>query len=326
MAYIRFLNFDQNSIQYIREYHTFGRRDEAVDTFIDHSFVSKLHAFIEWKDPHWLINDVSKNGVWLNEKKIPLYTATVLSEGDVIEIAGKAETAFKICDLVEPRNMIYRADRQHIMIPLENNTLIPGEAEPEYALYKCPDRMQWLSEEIVGSGDATVDDHAPYEHGPYQHGDSIKCREADWLLFLVSETQATTEFWTQQRSLDDVEFRCDLSQDEESTELTLIDGRNEIVLGQRPHNYLLAHLLRFKHAQQISAQDQTAGWMDCKLLTKELGIDEANMNIQIFRARKQVAEALPFLHGHSRLIERRKGSVRVGISNYSIHKEGIREI
>ena len=326
MAYLQFLNFDQNSVHYVREYHTFGRRAESVDTFIEHSSVSKLHTFIEWKNSQWYINDVSKNGVWLNEKKITPYTPTTLSNGDVVEIAGLAESAFKVCDLVEPRNMIYRADRHNIVIHLENNTLIPSEAAPEFALYKCPDRMQWFSEDIVQNNDASLDDHSQYEHGPLKHGDSIRYGANEWILFLVSETDATTEFWAQQRSLDDVEFRCDLSQDEESTELTLIDGKNEIELGQRSHHYLLAHLLRFKHTQQANTNDQTAGWMDCKLLTKELGIDEAHMNIQIFRARKQVADALPMLHGHSSLIERRRGSVRVGLSNYSVYKEGSREI
>lgn len=326
LAYIQFLNSGQHSFCYLREYHTFGRRAESVDTLLEHTFVSKLHSFIEWKNPHWLINDVSKNGVWLNSKQITPYTATQLKKGDVVEIAGRAETAFKICDLSEPHNMIYRADRNAIATSLENNTLIPSEIAPEYALYKCPDRMQWFSEEIVQSEDESIDEHAPYEHGPYQHGDSIQCRSGEWILFLVSETDATTEFWAQQRNLNDVEFRCDLSQDEENTMLTLIDGKNEIELGSRSHHYLLAHLLRFKHAQQTSAEDPAAGWMDCKLLTKELGIDEAYMNIQIFRARKQVADALPLLRGHSTLIERRRGSVRVGLSNYSIYKEGAREV
>ena len=56
-----------NSI-YLREYHTFGRRAEVVDSVIDHPLMSKIHALIEWNNSSWNIKDVSSNGTLVNNR------------------------------------------------------------------------------------------------------------------------------------------------------------------------------------------------------------------------------------------------------------------
>jgi len=82
----------------------------------------------------------------------------------------------------------------------------------------------------------------------------------------------------------------------------------------------MVHLLRYRTSQA----DESA-WLNNQVLLKELGLEETHMNIQIFRARKQVATALPTLTGHSKLIERRRGSLKVSIKNFEIYKEGVKE-
>jgi len=312
VASFEFKSPDVNGLEYLRDYHTFGRRKDSVDTYINHSYVSKLHAVIEWRQPNWLLKDMSKNGLKLNNKIIPVQTPVVLSVGDVIDFAGMGEATLIIKDLDAPVPMLINQVDPTETIKIDESMLLPNEQSPELALHLCPDREQWFAERITEG----------IEAGPYVHGDLLKLGDAEWKFLMVSQDDATKEFNAKQHSLNDVTFRFDLSQDEESTNLTLIDNGVEIELGERSHHYLLVHLLR--HSAQ--AEDKAGSWLDSQLLMKELGLEEAHMNIQIFRARKQVASALPTVSGHSRLIERRRGALRPGINNIEIYKEGVKEL
>lgn len=309
MASFNYKTPDYSSLNYLRDYHTFGRRGDSVDTLIKYPYVSKLHAVVEWREPNWLLKDVSKNGLKLNNKVIPAQKPVVLSVGDVIDFAGMNEVTITINDLDAPTPMLINMHSPDETIEFNESCLLPNEDQPEIALYFCPDRQQWYAENLA----------VGIEAGPYNHDDKIKLCGHEWRFLLVSEDDATTEFAKEQKTLDDIIFRFDLSQDEESTNLTIIDNGVEIELGERSHHYLLVHLLR-------NRTNNGTGWLDSQVLMKELGLEEAHMNIQIFRARKQIRNALPSVSGHSTLIERRRGALRSGIQNIEIYKEGIREI
>jgi len=291
---------NQNGLEYLRDYHTFGRRKDSVDTLLEHTYVSKFHAVIEWRKPNWLIKDVSKNGLKLNNKIIPAQKPVVLNLGDTIDFAGVGEVALTITNLDAPVPMLINDASPAETIEITESILLPNEDTPELALYLCPDREQWFAENVEQG----------VEVGPYEHGDLIKLGGAEWKFLLIAEDDATTEFDTKQLTLNDMIFRFDVSQDEESTSLTIIENGLEIDLGVRSHHYLLVHLLRHRSVQG----------------NEELGLEETHMNIQIFRARKQVAATLPAASGHSKLIERRRGALRTSISKFEIYKEGVREV
>lgn len=309
MASFDFKSPDSSGLHYLRDYHTFGRRDESVDTFLKYPYVSKLHAVIEWREPSWLLKDVSKNGIKLNNKVIPQQKPIALSVGDVIDFAGMNEVTVTINDLTPPTRMLINTKNPSQTIDLPDSSLLPDEENPELAVYLCPDRGQWYAESAAEG----------IEAGPYNHNDLIKIGDDEWKFLLVTEEDVTTEFVREQTTLDDVIFRFDLSQDEESTNLTLINGGIEVELGERSHHYLLVHLLRYR-------MNNESGWLDSQILMKELGLEEAHMNIQIFRARKQLRNSMPTSTGHSKFIERRRGALRSSIKNIEIYKEGVKEI
>jgi len=63
------------------------------------------------------------------------------------------------------------------------------------------------------------------------------------------------------------------------------------------------------------------GWVSIDKLTNDLGFTESHVNIQIHRARKQLADKLKDLGlSGPMLIERKKGQVRFGASNFKIFK------
>ncbi len=297
-------------LTYLRDYHTFGRRKESVDTVLDYSYISKFHAVIEWREPNWLLKDVSKNGLKLNNKIIAAQKPVILKLGDTIDLAGTGKVTLTINSLDAPVPMLINTASPTETIQISENILLPNEEQPELALYLCPDRYQWFSERVEQG----------VESGPYLHGDSIKIGGLDWDFLLIADDDATTEFNPKQRNLNDILFRFDLSQNEENTNLTLIENGLEIDLGERSHHYLLLHLLRHR-----VEQGNDLGWLDSQLLMKQLGLEETHMNIQIFRIRKQIVAALPLVTGRSKLIERRRGALRANINNVKIYKEGVEE-
>lgn len=311
MASFDLVTPDYSGLEYLRDYHTFGRRSDAVDTCFDYSYISKLHAIIEWREPNWLLKDVSTNGLKLNGKIIPAQKPIVLNLNDKIDFAGAEEVLVTVTDVSAPMPILINQNNRAEIIEIAESVLLPNERAPEIALHYCPDREQWFSD----SADLG------HEAGPYEHGDYIEIGGEKWEFFLIAEDDATTELVTNQTTLDDILFRFDLSQDEESANLTLIlNSGVELELGERSHHYLLVHLLRYreKNGDKVT-------WLDNHLLMKELGLEETHLNIQIFRARKQVALALPSVTGHSTFIQRRRGALRLGIHRFEIYKEGVQE-
>jgi len=318
---------DSGEVIHLREYHTFGRRRHEVDTLLDYAFVSKLHTVIEWKAESWVITDMSSNGTWVNGDRLNVYTPRVPKKGDLIEITGSGNLKFDVVNISAPVDMVYRVDDKLEMRLLDENQLLPNESLPILEVYKCPERLDWFAQRL------DLDDDWSTELGPFDHGSQLRCGDHMWEFFVVNEEPATVAIESTLKNVSEVELRFDVSQDEENTSLTLIHNGREDDLAERSHHYLLVYLLRWKASQQAEKtplnqkeNDESLGWMDCSVLAKDLGVDETHMNILVFRARQQITKALVGYSGSSALFQRRRGAIRVGISNYSIYKEGIREI
>lgn len=111
----------------------------------------------------------------------------------------------------------------------------------------------------------------------------------------------------------------EVSLNEEHVFLTLQDeGPQRIHLGERVHHYSLLVLARLRladAARGIEAGGQ--GWIDNERLLKMLGVDGGHLNIQLFRARRQILSAVPEMAG---VIERRRGEVRFGEMGVRIYR------
>ena len=305
MACFRLKSQSGSRLVYLRDYHTFGRRSDSVDTAIDSKQISKLHAIIEWRKPKWLIKDVSKNGVKLNNRVMPAQKFVALKVGDKVDFAGESEFTLSMLDLDAPASMLINQASPAKTIEIIQSILLPNEEAPELALYRCHDHKQWFSEPIQ-------QDREPVFH---RNGDLIEFNNSVW-KFLIIAINDELEPAPRQTSLDEIAFRFGINPDKRSTNLTLIKGGLEIDLGDDPHYSLLAHLLRSQ-----SEQDDNSIWLNNKKVRQELGLSEAQMNLQIFNARKQIEEALPNVAGHSKLIERKRRELKVNIKNFEIYKE-----
>lgn len=305
MAYLR--NVQTNEVVYLLNHHTFGRRHELVDTCIPQPEISKIHAVIEWKGNQWEIRDLGRNGTWVNQRRLPAAASTVLEAGHIIQFANLPQHEWHVENTDRPANLLLglnaRSSTQH---PITQYHLLPDNDNPLAALYLCSNRGHWILEPLNG-GDGGLES----AESILAHGDVIELGEHQWRLFINGEPQHTIDLSNRQATTENCEFRFDVSLDEEHIEL-MLQYQNELIdLGERSHHYLLLHLARVKnkHAQQ-GLDQKYQGWISNEQLAKELGIGISHINIQIFRARKQISEAFPDMVGITELLQRRRGEVR----------------
>ena len=70
---------------------TIGRGDEGIDARINHDLISKLHAYLIWKDNQFWLVDASSNGTWLATDSQP---QARLEQGAYVPLM--ADTSFEI--------------------------------------------------------------------------------------------------------------------------------------------------------------------------------------------------------------------------------------
>lgn len=120
-----------------------------------------------------------------------------------------------------------------------------------------------------------------------------------------------------------VYFEFHTSQDEEHTFILAHMNCTGVDLGERVHHYLLLLLARQRLNDADKGFDSSnQGWVRVERLSVMLGLCESYVNLQIHRARKQLARFAGSDEGAAQLIERRAGEVRFGYANYRIKKAG----
>ena len=72
--------------------------------------------------------------------------------------------------------------------------------------------------------------------------------------------------------------------------------------------------------QERGLEPGAQGWLASAELSRMLGLETTHLNIQIFRAREQLMTALPGVAALSRLIERRRGELRIGDMPFEIYR------
>lgn len=313
MAFL--LNNDTQAYIPLAPHHTFGRLGNRVNTVLDKPYISKLHTTIEWRNARWSIKNLGRNGTLVNGTPLLPGEMRALKKGDHIHFAEPNDPAFEVIDLSAPCDILWPLNNQTIPRPinLDRYHLLPDENAPSLTVFQ--DNQQWFVEPLQHQADDMA--------RPLQAGEIIQVEDTQW-QFIPADIYDPTEAKARSHdALPNFEFVFELSQDEESTQLTLKAASQKIDLGVRTHHYLLLQLARHRaHDQASGLSDIELGWVYTEELIKELGLDETHANIQIFRARKQLSEALPHLNIQRDLIHRRGGKLRFGCDKFTIYKSG----
>ncbi len=293
-------------------HHTFGRLATSVDTHIEKPYVSKLHAAIEWTGRHWRIKNLGLNGTWINGVSLGQGESRDLEAGDTIHFAEQSDPGFKVIDIAAPADMLWPLDKNPLQtapIYLSRYHLLPDANTPELALFFNEDSQHWRREPL----------HQQHEE-PFElnDGDLVQFCNSHWQFVraqIVGPTEAKAS-----RHINDYEFIFNMSLDEETTQLEL-HHQQTLDLAVRTHHYLLLQLARHRAEDATRGLDsKSQGWVYADQLAAELGLDSTHMNIQIFRARKQLADSLPEALGQQCLLERRGGKIRFGCEKFKIYK------
>lgn len=136
----------------------------------------------------------------------------------------------------------------------------------------------------------------------------------------VSRTLASLNADCSHTRLENLCLNFQISLNEEHTFLSISYGnKQDVDLGERAHHYSLLTLARRRLDDAKNGLDPSSqGWLELAQLSKSLGIEPEHLNIQIFRARTQLLNALPQLAHLPSIIERRRGEVRFGAHQFCI--------
>lgn len=312
MAYIKFITSDE--IEHLHTPNVFGRKNIAANTSVDSHLVSRNHASIEWQNEHWCIQDFSRNGTWVNGVQLESHMPKKLEINDLIKLGSNDDNGitFTICNLDAPRDIIFRPHPSLQTVSIIESNLIPTPSSPDFGLYYCHDRKNWFSQPFNIENNS-IDNH---EKGPHQHGDEIQCAGNRWTLFLLNQDSASTPVRKKSKiNISSIEFRILFNRTEDNIQITLISRDDEKELDQQRYNPILAHLINLQ-------QKSDDGWVKFHDLSNACGKNFANINLQLFLLRHHLTSILPQCKGLSTIIERKGETLRLGIKNYSIYRNG----
>jgi len=300
---------------YLYAHHSFGRYIYSVDTVISDPVVSKIHMTIEWHNNQWLLRDLSRNGTWLNNRKLNTDQLIALKLGDCISITHDGKNNYTVenlsapCDLLIP---ISSTDKSKA-IELKLYHLLPCDESPTVAIIFDKIESCWYVEYL--NSDSFLSSHKLEDNG------YIDINGQRWQLKLSHLENETQIYNTQEYTVDDLELTFDISLDEETTYLKLTSPKGIIDFKTYIHHYLTLHLARCK-VKDIKTEINTdlLGWVNTESLCKDLGVDIYHLNIQIHRIRKQFYDLLSDLVISENIIERRKKHVRFTGSAFQVYK------
>ncbi|TQV88041.1 FHA domain-containing protein [Aliikangiella coralliicola] len=284
---------------YLKPVHIFGRDSNTADTVISHQGSSRLHCVLRWQAGHWFVTDESKNGCFINGKRIEKGHSLCLAKGDVFSTCKNNSAAWTFEDESAPKPIILNKESSR-WIELEPLNILPDENTPECQIVQ--QGQHWFFEK----------DH---EHVSISEGFSFLMEGKHWHFFpnfLLQETEYVAD---QKREIPEIIF--DVSRNEEHVGIIFRSQNEEFNLGRKIHHYLILELARHR-LEDSDAQESDRGWMSNDLVLHRLGIDMNHLNIQIYRARKAIKEYSQNWSQH--LIERRRGEMRLHECKIEINK------
>jgi hypothetical protein len=181
--------------------------------------------------------------------------------------------------------------------------VLPDDERPEVSVFEAGDGA-WRMEDAETAR-------------PVADGEIVIAAGEAWQLDLAGAAGETLEETGGRSSLAEVTLRFQVSRDEEHVALTVAGGGRETPLPPRSYHYMLLTLARARIAERGAAASEQ-GWVEREALCRMLATDEYKLNVDICRARKQMA-ALGIL-GAASIIERRPGTglVRIGIARIEV--------
>ncbi|HVV51349.1 MAG TPA: FHA domain-containing protein [Polyangia bacterium] len=281
-----------------------GRSPRAT-LHLDEAYVSLQQASLRWTGELWELRDLgSRNGTFLDGQMLKPGVAYPLHAGSQLGF-GDAEQVWVLEEDGRPKPTVVPRDGGSPMT-VEGDLLgIPSGDDPQATIYRGADG-RWILER-PDRPVMTLD-----------NGDEFRVGDREWRFFCPDVVSSTTTAH-QAGSTYALQLEFAVSRDEEHVELAVRLGDKRFDLGSRGHNYLLLTLARYRLKDGRDGHPATScGWVYQDDLAEELEVSPAQMNVDIFRIRKQFA-ALG-LDDATNVIERRPRAkqLRIGVAGLEV--------
>jgi hypothetical protein len=287
--------------------HSIGRVPSS-GLFIDDPSVSALHAVIEWLPPGvWSFRDVgSRNGTMVNGQRVAANHAVVLRAGHELRFSASTDVWRMVDD--GPPALASVSPGGDLRIARSEFLILPDDDSPEVTIV-CRGG-EWQSEEAFGRGPARI----------IRDGETVTAGGVPWTI-LVPQLLPDTKRLAQSSAVGDLHLTFRVSRDEEHVTIEVNAIGVSSVLAHRSHHYLLVTLARTRLSDSLRSTLPPAehGWIEREQLERMLRMPTEQLNLQVFRARKQFAEL--GIDGAAGIVERRTGSSQLRIGAAAIRVE-----
>ncbi len=282
-------------------------RSRHCDLRIEKPFVSNEHAVLQWSGERWDLRDLgSRNGTFLDGERIEPGVLVPLSAGVTLDF-GAAEESWRLLDVSAPVPLARTEDGRAEVLGDGGLLVLPDPEAPEITVF-------------LRRGSVWVAEHGDTEE-PVTDRSLVIAGEKRWMLRLP-EALISTEGapQTPASAVEKLALRFRVSRDEEHVELTAREGERDLDLGARAHHHVLLVLARQRLRDQSDdgLPETSHGWLYQDDVARMLVIDEPRVNVDIYRARKQLAKAGAL--DPVGVVERRAGTrqLRIGTGRIEI--------
>ncbi|MDI1475430.1 FHA domain-containing protein [Polyangium sp. y55x31] len=278
-------------------------RHSGCDVRVDERRVSAEHASLHWTGGRWELRDLgSRNGTLVGGHRLSPGERVPLAEGTAFSLGG-ASLTFVLTD-GSPPGAAARHDPSGARRAASGGMLLlPDEELPLVSVFEDAEG-KWVAE----SGDDVQ---------PVEDRQVITIAGESWTLELPPRDTETWQSDIKSPMLENIHLRLAVSQNEEQVTATVVMGGREAELPSRTHHYLLVTLAR-AWLEDRDAAAAKRGWLGREALCRMLATDLNKLNVDIHRARKQLA--VLGVQNAAGLVERRPstGEIRIGVRSVEV--------
>lgn len=267
--------------------------------------VSSVHAELTWDGERWLLHDLgSRNGTHLDGRRLRAEAREPLVAGSEV-VFGTGGERFVLVD-ASPPGLVAIADDGRVVQARAGLLCLPSEDEPEVTLLEHLDG-RWRLETEQGAR-------------PLAAQEQLTAGGVGWRIHPPGPVQHTDEGGEAPMSVAVILLELQVSRDEEHVVMRVHHEGRSIELRPRAHDFFLLTLARARLADQAEPglAEAEHGWVYRQDLARSLQVDRNLLNLWIYRARRQLADAGVLEVGS--LIERRTSAeqLRLGIARLRV--------
>lgn len=318
MSMAKVKNLHTGNFYHLLPHHRIGRFSPSVDSVINLPEVSNIHMDIRWrwheekKHNAWFIKDDSTNGTWLSGEKLARNIDAPLEVQHIIALGKEDNRLLEVIDLDAPEALLVNlSDQSEIVLKAYN--LLPHDGS-QWVFWQESESRQWRCKAY---SDETDNDE---EGDIVTHGQTLIIGKQQWRVFLPSLITPTTVIKSAQ-SIRQFDVLCKVSRDEESVEVSLLCGTQKLYLKEKVFFLLLVYLVR-KKIDDTNIEEEEQGWVHNAVVQRELGLSDTHINIYIHRMRAYFAAQLDNVLDQEIILQRRRGSMRVGLDVVRLNVKG----